>query len=196
MEESKLIKRARDGDAVSYGELVRKHQGIAFRAAYLITGDPDEAEDAIQEAFVKAYRAMGHFRVGAPFRPWLLRIVANEARKRNRATRRRDRLVLTVAEDCSLRESAGLSPEEGLLTSEWRAELLEAVGGLREEERLAICYRYFLDLPEKEVAEVLGCARGTVKSRLSRAIGRLREMMSAEAFDAGATHEGRGERGV
>jgi len=193
LEESKLIERARDGDAVSYGELVREHQGIAFRAAYLITGDLGEAEDAIQEAFTRAYYALDRFRVGAPFRPWLLRIVANEARKRNRATRSRDRLALTIAGDRSLRESAGLSPEEGLLASERRAELLEAVGGLREEERLAICYRYFLDLPEKEVAEVLGCARGTVKSRLSRAIGRLREMMSAEALDA-ANEIRRGER--
>lgn len=197
LEESKLIERARGGDAGSYGELVRKHQGIAFRAAYLITEDADEAEDAIQEAFTKAYRAMGRFRIGAPFRPWLLRIVANEARKRNRASRRRDKLGLTMAGDRSLRESAEPSAEEGFLASERRAELLEALGGLREEERLVICYRYFLDLPEKEAAEILGCAKGTIKSRISRAIERLRETLSAEARDTDATHEGRGgERGV
>ena len=68
---------------------MRAHQEVAFRSAYLITGDASETEDASQEAFVKAYRALRRFRPDAPFRPWLLTIVANEARNRRKAASRR-----------------------------------------------------------------------------------------------------------
>lgn len=170
--------------------MVRRYQKIAFCVAYLITGDVDEAEDAMQEAFVKAYYAMGRFRVGAPFRPWLLRIVTNEARKRNRACRRRSRLGLVLSEDSFLRERADLSAEEGFLVAEKCAELLKAVEGLREEDRLVIACRYFLELSEAETAEALDWAKGTVKSRLSRAVGRLRDRMGHAAHP-----EGEGTRG-
>jgi hypothetical protein len=78
LEDAKLAERAREGDTAAYEWLVRMHQAVTFRAAYLVTGDASEAEDP-QEAFVKAYRALGRFRPGAPFRPWLLAIVSNEA---------------------------------------------------------------------------------------------------------------------
>jgi RNA polymerase sigma factor (sigma-70 family) len=154
---------------------VRGHQAVAFRTAYLITGDASEAEDAAQEAFVKAYRALGRFRPGAPFRPWLLAVVANEARNRRRAARRRTNLALRAAGAPS--RDTPSSPEASVLAAERRAELLGALGGLREEDRLVIGLRYFLGLSEAETAATLGCAQGTVKSRLSRAIGRLRERM-------------------
>jgi len=160
---------------------VRSHQAVAFRTAYLITGDASEAEDAAQEAFVKAYRALGRFRPGAPFRPWLLAVVANEARNRRKAARRRTNLVVRAAGAPS--REASSSPEASVLAAERRAELLGALGGLREEDRLVIGCRYFLGLSEAETAAALDCAQGTVKSRLSRAIGRLRERMVRD--DAG-----------
>src|SRR4029077_10773432 len=83
-EDSELVERARRGDEDAYEELVRAYQGIAFRTAYVIAGSASDAEEAAQEAFVKAYRALGRFRPGSPFRPWLLQIVANEARNRRR----------------------------------------------------------------------------------------------------------------
>ena len=100
LEESELVERAVAGDASAYGELVRMHQQIAMRTAWLVTRNATEAEDAVQEAFVKAYRALrgGRFREGAAFRPWLLAIVANEARNRRRSVARSDRLTLRVAE--------------------------------------------------------------------------------------------------
>ena len=154
---------------------MRGHQAVAFRTAYLITGDASEAEDAAQEAFVKAYRALGRFRSGAPFRPWLLAVVANEARNRRRAAARRANLALRAAGEATPGNVS--SPEATAVTAERRAELLGALEALREEDRLVIGYRYFLGLSEAEMAATLGCARGTVKSRLSRAIGRLRERM-------------------
>ena len=97
LEDAKLAERAREGDTAAYERLVRTHQAVAFRTAYLVTGDAPEAEDATQEAFVKAYRALGRYRSGAPFRPWLLAVVANEARNCRRAAGRRANLALRVA---------------------------------------------------------------------------------------------------
>ena len=167
-----MVGRPRDLD--SYDQLVREHQGIAFRTAYVITGSAADAEEVVQDAFVKAYRARGRFRSGAPFRPWLLAIVANEARNRRRATGRRARLSLQLAEE---RPSGGAapSPEVALLAREERAELLAAVDRLGEDQRAAVACRYFLGLSEAETAAVLGCRPGTVKSRLSRALARLEE---------------------
>ncbi len=158
---------------------MRAHQEVAFRSAYLITGDASEAEDAAQEAFVKAYSSLGRFRTGSPFRPWVLAIVANEARNRRRAVGRREHLALRAAREGSP-ESAPPSPEAAILAAERREELFRVLGGLREEERMVVAYRYFLGLSEEETAATLGCARGTVKSRLSRALGRLREKVRKE----------------
>jgi RNA polymerase sigma-70 factor (ECF subfamily) len=175
-----LVARAQRGDALAYGALVEEHQTIAFRTAYLITGSSADAEDAVQEAFVKAYRALGRFRRGAPFRPWLLAIVANEARNRRRSAGRREQLALRVAED-PLSGGAVPSPEAALLVAERRDELLAALAGLREEDRLALACRYFLDLSEEETAAALGWRRGTLKSRTSRALDRLRARLEEGA---------------
>jgi RNA polymerase sigma factor (sigma-70 family) len=173
LEDEELIERARHGDVRSYEELVQRYQGIAVRTAYLITRAAADAEDAAQEAFVKAYFALGRFRAGAPFRPWLLRIVSNEARNRRRSDRRREHLALRLAEDRPSGDAAP-SPEASVLAAERDRLLLEALGGLKEDDRLVIGYRYFLELSEAEMATALGCRRGTVKSRLSRALARLR----------------------
>jgi RNA polymerase sigma factor (sigma-70 family) len=172
--EQELVERAKRGDEDAYGELVRAHQGIAFRTAYLVAGSAAEAEDAAQEAFVRAYRALGRFRRGSPFRPWLLKIVANEARNRRRSSGRRAALALRAAEEGSS-GGAAPSPEGALLAGEDRERLLVAVNTLREEERLVIACRYFLELSEEETAAALGVRIGTVKSRTSRALGHLRE---------------------
>jgi RNA polymerase sigma factor (sigma-70 family) len=177
--EIELVGLAQSGDSAAYQTLVEEHQTIAFRTAYLITGSAADAEDAVQEAFVKAFYALKRFRPDAPFRPWVLRIVANEARNRRRSAGRRERLALRSAED-PLSGGAVPSPEAALLESEERAELLAAVEGLREEDRLVIACRYFLELSEEETAAALDWRRGTVKSRLSRALERLRARMEVE----------------
>jgi RNA polymerase sigma factor (sigma-70 family) len=166
------IEAARRGDVRAYESLVREHQTIAFRTAYLITGSAADAEDVAQEAFIRAHAALGRFRRGAAFRPWLIAIVANQARNRRRGDGRRGALAERVAS-----EPAGQEPsaERALIAGEARAELLAAVDKLPEHERLAIACRYFLDLGEEETAEVLACARGTVKSRTARALQHLRD---------------------
>ena len=88
-----LVERARTGDVNAYESLVQQYQQLAYRVAYQVTGDAADAEDAAQEAFVNAYYALGRFRAGAPFKPWLCRIVANEARNRRMAAHRRTALA-------------------------------------------------------------------------------------------------------
>jgi RNA polymerase sigma factor (sigma-70 family) len=182
LDERELVARAQRGDADAYEELVRAYQGIAFRTAYLLAGSAADAEEAAQDGFVKAYRALWRFRAGAPFKPWLLRIVANEARNRRRSAGRRTALALRAAQAPS--GEAAPSPEAALLDSERRGQLLAALDRLSESDRDAIACRYFLDLSETETAAALGVRRGTVKSRLSRALDRLRAELEA-AGDAG-----------
>jgi RNA polymerase sigma-70 factor (ECF subfamily) len=174
LDETELVERAKRGDEHAYGELMHAYQGIAFRIAYLVVGNAAEAEDAAQDGFVKAYRALHRFRSGEPLRPWLLKIVANEARNRRRASTRRDALTLRATAESSSGEAAP-SPEAALLEREQRQALVAAVDALPEPQRLVIACRYFLELSEDETAEVLGIRRGTVKSRTARALDRLRE---------------------
>jgi RNA polymerase sigma factor (sigma-70 family) len=171
--ESELVERARQGDHGAYGQLVQAYEGIAFRTAYLLAGNAADAEDAAQEGFVKAFYAMRRFRPGAPFRPWILQIVANEARNRRRSAGRRAALVMRTAAEAPSGEAAP-SPEAAISMGEERKALLAAVNTLQEEDRLVIACRYFLELSEEETATTLGWKRGTVKSRLSRALDRLR----------------------
>jgi RNA polymerase sigma factor (sigma-70 family) len=177
-----LARLARDGDVHAYGELVERYREVAFRTAWLITRSTADAEDAAQEAFVKAFYALGRFRAGEAFRPWVLRIVANEAKNRRRSAGRRERLALRVAGERGPGDAVP-SPETAAVEVERREDLLTALERLPERDRLVVAYRYLLELSEAETAEALGVRPGTVKSRLSRALGRLRTEMDAEASD-------------
>ena len=155
------------------------HQDIAFRVAYLLTGSAADAEDAAQAGFVKAWTALPRFRKGAPFRPWLLRIVANEAHNRRRSSSRQEALRLR-SKAAHPPDDAAPSPEGAALAQEQRGELLGAVRRLDDRDRDALTCRYFLELSEDETATVLDVRRGTVKSRTARALVRLRHELELE----------------
>jgi len=178
--EEELVERARRGDGAAFAALVRDHQEIAFRTAFLIARNAADAEEAAQDGFVKAHRALGRFRRGAPFRPWLLQIVANEARNRRRSAGRREALALRAAAEVPS-GGAAPSPEGTLLADERRATLLAAVERLGEDDREVLGCRFLLELSEHETAAALGLRRGTVKSRTSRALERLRAELGEEA---------------
>jgi RNA polymerase sigma-70 factor, ECF subfamily len=179
LDDTALVERARNGDVNAYETLVQHYQELAFRVAYQVTGDAADAEDAAQEAFVNAYYALGRFRQGAPFRPWLLRIVANEARNRRMAAHRRTALAQRALVAQTSGEAAP-SPEKAAEADEFRATLVASLRRLRDDDRLILAYRLFFDLSEAEMAEALKCPKGTVKSRLSRALGRLRAVLPAD----------------
>jgi RNA polymerase sigma-70 factor (ECF subfamily) len=173
--EGLLIESAKKGDRAAYGELVRAHQDIARRIAYLVLRRHNDVDDVVQDAFVKAFRALNRFRLGSDFRPWILRIVRNEALNRARSTSRRDRLVLKVA---SASGDAAPSPEAVVLEAESRREVLMAVEGLPKNLREVVECRFLLGLSEAATADVLRIPAGTVKSRTSRAMDRLRASLA------------------
>jgi RNA polymerase sigma-70 factor (ECF subfamily) len=174
-----LCEQARSGDVDAYEELVKRYQQLAFRTAYVVTRSAADAEDAAQEAFVKAYYALDRFRPGAPFKPWLMRIVVNEALNRRRAGSRQEGLALRMSQS---RPSGGVapSPEVAILDAETQRQVVAALNVLSERDRLVVALRYFFDMSEGEMAQVLECPVGTVKSRLSRALARVKEALPDE----------------
>ena len=188
----------RAGDADAYADLVRRHAPAAVRTATLLGAGPD-AEDVVQEAFVKSYAAMGRFREGHAFRPWLLRIVANETRNLHRsAGRRRAREQHAWGRVEPL--LAGDDPAVVMLGSERRAELVRGLSRLSAPHREVVTCRYLLELDEAETATVLGWPRGTVKSRLHRALRALEAAMTSvegradRDGDDGDDRDGLGDR--
>ena len=174
-EDSEAVEKARSGDRDAYAFLVARYSALAHRTAYLL-GAGDEADDVTQEAFVKAYRALDTFRAGSAFRPWLLRIVANEARNLHRSWRRRTSLELRLAVSPD-EADATASPEQSAVAADTSGILLAAVNAMPDRDRLVLTCRYFLDLSESETAQVLAWPRGSVKSRLSRALVKLRHAL-------------------
>lgn len=177
MDEIDLAVRARAGDGTAWEALVRQHQDAVFRLAYLLLGDADEAEDVAQDAFIRAFAALQRFDTTRPLRPWLLTIAGNLARNRRRAV---GRYLAAMRRVLQGQPQHGPSPEQQS-GQQWEAEILwQAVRRLRSRDQQIIYVRYFLDLSESETAAILEIAPGTVKSRLHRALSRLRQVVERE----------------
>ena len=168
--------QAQRGDMEAFEALVRTYEEAAFRAAYLIVRDEAEAQDVAQEAFVRAYRSLGRFDPEKPFRPWLLRIVTNLALNSIRGARRRDDAGKRLERAVDVRASMP-SPEAAALAGEQSQRLWQALGEMDEQDQAVLYLRYFLDVSEQEAAVAIGRPAGTVKSRLHRALGRLRSLI-------------------
>jgi RNA polymerase sigma-70 factor (ECF subfamily) len=178
-----LLERATAGEHQAYAELVRRYSAIAHRTATLIVG-PDDAEDSVQDAFVRAFYALGRFRSGSPFKPWLLAIVANSARNKARSHGQQSR----VRERLTRESAVGplhvvASAESDVLAADDLRGLVYAIDALPTNARLVVTCRYLLELSEAETAQVLGWPAGTVKSRLSRALDRLRTTLAENGED-------------
>jgi RNA polymerase sigma-70 factor, ECF subfamily len=168
--DGELVRRARSGSRDAAGELFERHWPGAWRAARVVTGSRAMADDVAQDAFERAFAALGRFDERRPFAAWLHRIVVNRSLD---LMRRERRLV-------------GLDAPERL-AGEWRdlasedRELLEAVDGLGPQRRVAIVLRYGLGYTPAEIAEMLAVPVGTVHSRLARALDELRGEQLEEA---------------
>ncbi len=175
--EIEVVTRARGGDASAYAVLVQDHQDAAFRSAYLILRDSQAAEDVVQDSFIRAFRSLDRFREQSSFRPWLLRIVTNLALNQVRSQRRRLSLLERIGGQARQDEP----PAEALVVHGEEAQTMwQAINQLRQEDRLVLYLRYFLELSEHDMAQVIDKAPGTVKSRLSRAGRRLREVIERD----------------
>jgi RNA polymerase sigma-70 factor, ECF subfamily len=175
--EPDLIRRARAGDAAAWEQLITTHQEAVFRLAYLMLGDPAEAEDAAQEALIRASRALTRFDESRPLRPWLLKIVSNQARNRRRAA---GRYVAAIRRALLAEPEPAIHPAAEHDTLSDARDLWAAVRRLEPRDQEIVYLRYFLEIPVTETAETLGVPEGTVKSRLSRALARLRDVIVRE----------------
>jgi RNA polymerase sigma-70 factor, ECF subfamily len=176
--ETELVERAQHGDLDAFDALLANHEAAAKRLALIMTLSPESAADATQEAFIRCFRAIEKFRLGEPFRPWLMSIVANEARGIRRRDWRRARLAERLG---SLAQEHAVGADSMTLRNEGSAAVIAALGRLDDHHRLAITYRYFLDMSEADMARALHVAPGTIKSRLSRALVRLRSELADES---------------
>ena len=187
MDESTLIRRAMNGDMAAWEPLVLAHQEAVFRYAWLLLGDPDEAEDAAQETFLRAWRYLARFDPTRPLRPWLLSIASNLASNRRRSAGRYLSALIRAFRD----EPPPATLEEKSAQRQQADQLREAVETLSATDRQIIYLRYFLDLSVTETAEALDIAQGTVKSRSSRALEKLRNIIHEDFPVLADGHEGR-----
>jgi RNA polymerase sigma-70 factor (ECF subfamily) len=181
MDEKALINAARRGDVGSFNRLVLSHQSMVYNLAYRILGDQAAAADATQDAFISAFKGVGKFR-GGSFKSWLMRIVTNACydqlrHKQRRPTASLDALLVSDPAPIRPLTDPGESPEEYAMRQELSRVIQVGMGTLPAEQRVALILSDVQGLSYQEIAEVTGVSLGTVKSRLSRARGKLRDFL-------------------
>jgi RNA polymerase sigma-70 factor (ECF subfamily) len=165
--EAEQITAARQGNAAAWEVIVSAHQEPIFRLAYLLLGDPDDAQDVAQETFIHAYRSLSRFDTSLPMRPWLLRITSNLAKNRRRSLGRFFAAITRFARE-----------EETQPAAREEADLLwQAIRRLDPAHQQVLYLRYFLEMSESEMSQMLQIAPGTVKSRLHRALDHLHDVI-------------------
>ena len=187
MDESDLVRASQDGDLDSFNELVRLYQRMAYNLAFRMLGDSQAAEDATQEAFFSAWRNIRRFR-GGSFKAWVMQITANACRDQMRRLRRRPVVPLeSLAEDIPAPSTE--SPEDCALRRETGEQIQRGLATLSHQQRVAIVLCDVQGLSYEEVAEVMKCSVGTVKSRISRGRAQLRDyLVKTELLSPGFRH--------
>ena len=175
MTDNEAVARCQRGDREAFRHLVDQYKDVMFGTAVLMTGNRAVAEEQVQEALLSAWRGIKGFRLGSPFKPWLLRILVNAV-----LAQQRRRVLPTVEIDGpgpDYPDAGNIDPAATLDALENQIELRRAVAGLNPDHRQVVALRYFADLTVPEVARVLGAREGTVKSRLHRALALLRQQL-------------------
>ena len=184
MQEEALIRRAAEGDERAFEELLLAHQKHVYNLCYRMTGNPDDALDLSQEAFLRAWRSLGQFQFDSAFSTWLYRLTSNVCIDHLRRQRRQQHDSLTVQEDGSEQKEYAVPdpaplPEEQVIFNETSERLRAAMRALPEEFRQILELRVVDDRSYEEIAEILDIRVGTVKSRLSRARLQLKKLMES-----------------
>jgi RNA polymerase sigma-70 factor (ECF subfamily) len=182
-----------------FAELIGRHQRRAARIAFHYLRDAADADEAVQDAFVKAYMHLGTFREELPFEIWFTRILINGCLDRIKARRRRERWLAppvtdqygTERDPAEYLASRGPSPEDQVLSSERRRQLADALAKLPERQRLIFMLSHYEGRSSREVSEMTGLNESTVRVHLFRAIRRLRGLLAGGAV---ATKRGRSTR--
>ncbi|HET9492901.1 MAG TPA: sigma-70 family RNA polymerase sigma factor [Chloroflexia bacterium] len=166
VDEKEIIARAQAGDRHAFRLLVERYAEVSSRTARVLLRNPTDAEDAAQEAWLDAWRALPRFESGRPFRPWFVTLVVNRCRMKARRHNPEVELHEAMLDDASQEATAG---------TEYDGELQEALQSLEPGQRQVLALRYYADLQLEEIAATMDLPLGTVKSRLHRGLERLRE---------------------
>lgn len=182
IDEKKVIKRAAKGDADAFEQLVLTYQTPIYNLCLRMTGNPEDAADLTQEAFIKAWKNLGGFQFESAFSTWLYRLASNACLDHLRSVKRRPQISLTVEDDDGEAQTLDLpdaapSPEEAAITKEENEILARAMQALDEQQRQILTLRAINDLSYAEIAAILGIKEGTVKSRLARTRDALRKIL-------------------
>lgn len=173
-EDAAAVALARDGDAEAFRSLVERHSRLVFRVAYRMTGNESDAEDVVQETFLKAYRQLGRFESRANFGTWVYRIAVNCAIDYMRAKPKRE----SAEDDDALERAAGGGPEPGaddlVLAGEIGARVQAALGGLSNMERAAFVMRHYQGFSIEEIGRALGLKTNATKHSIFRAVKKMR----------------------
>ena len=169
-----LVRRGREGDDLALGLLVSRHHAAAYRLAVGFVRQDDLAQDVVQDAFLKAFRALEGFRADASFRTWLLSITANEAKG---ALRRLGRRKETALDDAGTVPSDGLDPAEAAVLREEASRARSMLERLPEKQRLSVSLRIEEGLSFREIGEVTGSSEGAARVNYFHGIRKLRELM-------------------
>ena len=174
LSDEELVERGRAGDDAALSELVERHHAAAYRVAFSMLQEDDAAQDVVQDAFIKAFRALAGFRGEASFRTWILTIAGNEARS---ALRRRGRLRETALEDAGPVRSQQKPPDMEAVDAQeaaWARKMMET---LPEKQKLSVALRIEEGLSFKEIGEIIGSSEGAARVNYFHGIRRLRELL-------------------
>jgi RNA polymerase sigma-70 factor (ECF subfamily) len=177
MDEINAIHKLKQGEIDGLEDLFLQYHEKALHTAYLITGDLQSAEDAVQISFLNVYRSIRHFDESRPFGPWFTRIVINAAVKvalANQKELHNEENSLALFENILSEEPP---PEEDLVTNEFKDKVRIALGQLTPRQRAVVVKRYYYEMSEKEMSAQMGTAQGTVKWLLNVARCRLRVLL-------------------
>ena len=178
-DDAALITASQQGDQAAFGEIVRRYQRAVHGLAWSLTRNASDADDLAQEAFVRAWGAIGRFETGLPLYPWLARIVTNQAFSLLRSRRRRPETSIDALVEAGQQWGVDDDPADHAARGERDARLRACFGELAAEHQAVLALRAVQDLPYDQIARVLGVPVGTVMSRLSRARAELKRRMTA-----------------
>lgn len=198
--ERELIAKAAAGDTEAFEQLILTYQKPVYNLALRLSGNPDDAFDLSQEAFLRAWRGLGALRSDAAFSTWIYRLTSNVCIDFLRAAKRKKTVSLTFAEDSEAQQleipDPAPDPEQCAIRADDREKLRRAMDELDVEYRQILTLRVIDGLSYIAIAQILGVAEGTVKSRLFRARESLRKKLAADGNrGAGSASEKKGRRG-